>query len=28
LHKGTTPPNKCPACQHPKEYFVVLSENY
>ncbi len=28
LHKGTTPPNKCPACQHPKEYFFVLSENY
>ncbi|MEI8245775.1 MAG: rubrerythrin family protein [Lentisphaerota bacterium] len=28
LHKGKTPPNKCPACQHPKEYFVVLSENY
>ena len=28
LHTGKTPPNKCPACQHPKEYFVVLSENY
>ena len=28
VHKGTTPPNKCPACQHPKEYFFVLCENY
>ena len=28
LHKGKTPPNKCAACHHPKEYFVVLSENY
>jgi len=28
VHNGTTPPNKCPACQHPKEYFFVLSEKY
>jgi len=28
LHKGKTPPNKCPACHHPKEYFVVQSESF
>lgn len=28
LHTGNTPPNKCPACQHPQEYFFVLTENY
>ncbi len=21
LHTGTTPPEKCPTCQHPKEYY-------
>ncbi|MCG6930790.1 MAG: rubrerythrin family protein [Desulfofustis sp.] len=21
IHEGTTPPPKCPACQHPKEYY-------
>ncbi len=26
LHKGKTPPNKCAACHHPKEYFVFFSE--
>jgi rubrerythrin len=20
-HQGTEPPEKCPACQHPKEYY-------
>lgn len=28
VHEGTTPPNKCPACHHPREYFFVLAENY
>jgi rubrerythrin len=28
LHKGKTPPNKCPACLHPKENFVIQSENF
>ncbi len=21
LHEGTEPPNKCPSCEHPKEYY-------
>ena len=28
LHKGKAAPNKCPACLHPKEYFVFFSENF
>jgi len=24
LHKGNEPPNKCPACKHPKEYYEPL----
>lgn len=28
LHKGTQPPEKCPACAHPKAYFELLAENW
>jgi rubrerythrin len=28
IHKGKNPPKKCPACNHPKEYFNVLSEDF
>lgn len=28
LHEGTEPPEKCPACQHPKAYFEILAENW
>jgi len=28
IHEGTTAPEKCPACAHPKAYFEVLAENY
>ena len=28
LHKGTEPPEKCPACAHPKAYFEILAENW
>ncbi|OGV49044.1 MAG: rubrerythrin [Lentisphaerae bacterium GWF2_52_8] len=28
VHEGKTPPKKCPACQHPSEYFIVLSEEF
>ncbi|QSH40470.1 rubrerythrin family protein [Lentisphaerota bacterium ZTH] len=28
IHKGKTPPKKCPACHHPMEYFIILSENF
>ncbi|MDX9721932.1 MAG: rubrerythrin family protein [Myxococcota bacterium] len=28
VHEGTEPPPKCPACQHPKEYFEVRAQNY
>ena len=28
IHEGTEPPEKCPACAHPKAYFERLSENY
>jgi rubrerythrin len=28
IHEGGEPPEKCPACQHPKEYFEVKAENY
>jgi len=27
-HEGNTPPNKCPACQHPREHFQVAATNY
>ncbi len=28
IHDGTEPPEKCPACAHPKAYFELLGENY
>jgi len=28
LHKGNTPPDACPSCNHPVGYFQVRSENY
>lgn len=28
VHKGTTPPDKCPACDHPQSYYELLAENY
>jgi rubrerythrin len=28
VHKGKTPPEKCPSCGHPTAYFQVKCENY
>lgn len=28
VHEGTTAPEKCPACAHPKAHFELLGENY
>lgn len=28
VHEGTEPPERCPACDHPKGYYELLSENY
>jgi len=28
LHKGTEPPDKCPACAHEKVHFELLGENW
>lgn len=28
IHEGTDPPDKCPLCQHPKEYYEPLVEEY
>jgi len=28
IHEGTEPPEKCPACAHPKAYFELLGENW
>ena len=28
LHNGTTPPEKCPACDHPQAYFEREAVNY
>ncbi|MCL5123773.1 MAG: rubrerythrin family protein [Deltaproteobacteria bacterium] len=28
LHEGTSAPDACPACAHPKAYFEVLAENW
>lgn len=28
VHEGKTPPEKCPSCDHPRNYFEVLCENY
>lgn len=28
IHEGTSAPEKCPACQHPKAFFEVFAETY
>lgn len=28
IHEGTSAPEKCPACQHPKSYFELFAETY
>lgn len=28
IHHGANAPEKCPACDHPKAYFEIFSENY
>lgn len=28
LHEGTEAPEKCPACDHPRDHFELLGENY
>ncbi|NPA39746.1 MAG: rubrerythrin family protein [Thermodesulfobacteria bacterium] len=28
IHKGKTPPETCPACNHPKAYFELVCENW
>lgn len=28
IHEGTEPPEKCPACDHPRAYFELLCECY
>jgi len=28
LHEGEEPPEKCPACAHPRAYFELLGENW
>ena len=28
LHNGTTPPDPCPACIHPRDHFELLGENW
>ena len=28
VYYGTNPPDKCPVCQHPKDYFQVRSEDF
>ncbi|MFZ5391792.1 MAG: rubrerythrin [Patescibacteria group bacterium] len=28
IHKGKTPPVKCPSCDHEQGYYQLLSENY
>jgi rubrerythrin len=28
MHFGTEPPAKCPACDHERSYYQVMSENY
>jgi len=28
MHIGTSPPDKCPACDHEKEYYYVRTEEY
>jgi rubrerythrin len=28
VHDGTEPPDECPACAHPRDYFELISENW
>ncbi len=28
VYEGTEPPERCPACDHPKGYYELLAENY
>ncbi|MEM2142721.1 MAG: rubrerythrin family protein [Candidatus Thorarchaeota archaeon] len=28
VHEGTSPPEKCPACDHPKSYFMIHVSEY
>ncbi|MDY6821582.1 MAG: rubrerythrin family protein [Deferribacterota bacterium] len=28
IHEGYEPPAKCPACDHPKEFYEIFIENY
>ena len=28
IHEGTTPPETCPSCQHPTNYFEIEAENW
>jgi len=28
IHEGTEPPEKCPSCDHPTEYFEILCEEF
>ena len=28
VHTGLTPPDKCPACDHPTKYYQILTEEY
>jgi rubrerythrin len=28
VHEGFEPPEKCPACKHPKDYFQLRAENW
>lgn len=28
VHEGNEPPESCPACKHPRDYFEVKAENY
>lgn len=28
IHEGNSAPNKCPACEHPKDYFELFVETY
>lgn len=28
VHKGTTPPEECPSCDHPKSYYKLKNDQY
>ncbi len=28
VHEGTTAPETCPACKHPRKYYEIYAENY